>query len=291
VGFAKLLRWVGSQVPKARGHFCLEATGAYSQALAQFLAEADQTVSVVNPAWIKYAGMSQGHRNKTDQADARLIADYCRKEQPAPWRMSAPEVRTLLALVRRLESVQGMLQQEKNRLSVPALIPSVQRSLQESIQFLEAEIARLQQQIDDHITGHPTLKADQELLLSIPGIGQTLSQWLLAELPDVGQFSCAQAVGAYAGLNPRECRSGTSIQRPTRLSKAGNARLRKALYMPALVAIRFNPPIKARFARLVQKGLKPKAALCAAMRKLLMIAYGVLKSRQMFTLQPVEETP
>jgi transposase len=296
-GFTKLLRWVESKAPGLLAshtcHFCMEATGAYSQALALFLAEAGQPVSVVNPAYVRYAGLSQGAANKTDPADARAIARYARKETPALWRASQPEVRALVALMRRLESLKTHLVQEKNRLGVPGvpgLIPAIRNSLKKSIAFLEREIAGLEKEIGSHIDRHPGLKSDKELLLSIPGIGEVCAHWVLAELPDVSQFPSAEAAAAYAGLNPKEHRSGTSVRRKTRISKAGNKHLRKALYMPAMSAARFNPAVRALYDRLIARAMLPKAALIAAMRKLLMIAYGVLKSRQKFTYKTAEIT-
>ena len=120
------------------------------------------------------------------------------------------------------------------------------------------------------------------MLRTIPGIGPVAAHALLAELPDPSRFATAQQAAAYAGLAPREYRSGTSVKKRTRLSKAGNARLRKALYLPAMTAIRFNPLVGAFYARLVEAGKAKMAALGACMRKLLMIAYGVLKSRTPF---------
>ena len=142
---AQLLRWVHHLVGQELCHFCLESTGSYSTAGALFLAEAGQRVSLVNPAPIKYAGLAQdvcglGPRrigNKTDHAAARLIADYCRKEQPALWQAAAPEVRELVALVRRLHNVQAALVQEQNRMGQPGLSPAVRASLKGSIRFLE----------------------------------------------------------------------------------------------------------------------------------------------------------
>ena len=285
-GFVKLLRWVESLVPGVLAshacHFCMEATGAYSQALALFLAEGLHPVSVGNPARIKYSGMGEGAANKSDSADARRIAHYARKERPALWRMAQPEVRELVALMRRLENIKGHLTQEKNRSSVPGVIPSVQASLDTSIQFLEREIKKLEQEISAHIDRYPGLKADKVLLRSVPGIGETLAHWILAEMPDVSQFASAQSVAAYAGLNPRVYQSGTSVHKPTRITKAGNRNLRRSLYMPALCAIQHNLAVKELFDRLVAKGMARKAAVCAAMRKLLMLAYGVLKNRQIF---------
>jgi transposase len=132
------------------------------------------------------------------------------------------------------------------------------------------------------IAATAALQADRQLLESIPGIGAVTAQAILAELPDPARFASAQQAAAYAGLAPREYGSGTSVRRRTRLSKAGNARLRKALYLPALTALRFNPLLKALFERLVAAGKSKMAAVGACMRKLLMIAYGVLKNRTPF---------
>ncbi len=293
-GYAQLLRWVESLAPGLLGakavHFCMEATGTYSDGLATFLVDSGQPVSVVNPAWLKHAGLSTGRINKTDPADGRLAAHYARKEQPALWQMAAPEVRTLTAMVRRLQNLTEQLVQEKNRLQVPGIVAPVQRSVEKSVRFIERQIDELQAQIRKHIDRHPGLKADRELLLSIPAVGETLAQWIMAELPDVSVFEAAQSVAAYAGLNPRLHRSGTSVHKRSRISRAGNRNLRRALYMPALSAIRHNPAVKELYDRLIEKGMVKKAAVCAAMRKLLMIAYGVLKSRQTFTFKATETT-
>lgn len=135
------------------------------------------------------------------------------------------------------------------------------------------------------IAATPTLAADRELLESIPGVGAVTAQAILAELPEPARFSSAQQAAAYAGLVPREYGSGTSVKKRTRLSKAGNARLRKALDLPTLTAIRFNPLLKAFFERLVAAGKSKRAAVGACMRKLLMIAYGILNSRSPFDPQ------
>lgn len=288
-GFAKLVRWAKSQGGETL-HFCMESTGAYSQGLAHYLSESGEMVSVVNPARVKYFGMGEGILNKTDKVDARVIALYCRDKHPDAWRMSQPEVRQLAGLVRRLEAIDDHLTQEKNRLSEPGVLPEVGASIQAHIQFLEAEAQRLSQQIRDHIHGDPRLREDEELLTSITGIGQKTAHWILAELPDVTQFDTAKSAAAFAGLSPLEYTSGTSVKKRTRLSKAGNRWLRKALYMPALVAVRFNPVIAAFYQRLLEAGKHPKAALGAAMRKLLMIAYGVLKSREPFRMETAAQT-
>jgi transposase len=283
-GFAKLMRWVTHLAADATAHFCMEATGSYYEALAIFLAEADQRVSVINPHRTHHAAKAAGAGNKTDPAEAQLLAEYCRKENPPLWRRATPEVRTLVAMLRRLQALKDHLTQEQNRLGDPGVEGQVEvlASLKKSITFLESEIAALLEQIREHIDRHPNLKLDRDLLTSIPGIGELTAAWILAELPDVTLMRSAQAAAAYGGLAPCEYRSGTSVRRETHLSKRGNVRLRRALYLPAMTAVRFNPAVKALYDRMIERGRPRMVAIGAAMRKLLMIAYGVLKSRKEF---------
>jgi transposase len=281
-GHSKLIRWAQHKAEGAELHFCMESTGSYSQGMALFLAEGGHLVSVVNPHSVRHYAIAQGTGNKTDPVDAHSIADYCRTQCPPPWRMSTPEVRTLVALLRRYQSLGEHLQQEKNRLGQPGLVKDVQSSLKQSIRFTETQMTKLYQQIQQHVDRDPQLKEDQEFLDSIPGIGELTALWILAELPDVKQFASADAAAAYAGLNPGEYSSGKSVRKKTRISKRGNARLRCALFMPALSAARFNPFCKDLYDRLVARGMARMAAICAVMRKLLMIAFGVLKSRTKF---------
>ena len=280
-GFSKLSRWILS-LDVSSEHYCMESTGSYSDALAHFLAEAGHAVSVENPARIKHFGIGIGRIQKTDKADALTIATYCKMTSPPLWRLSAPEVRELVALLRRLQSLQELLNQEENRLKEPGLIAEVRRSLTQTVRFLKSQIQRLRAQIDDHVDKHPGLSADKELLESIPGIGPMAALWIMAELPHPKQFASAQAAAAYAGLAPMERRSGTSIHGRTRISKAGKRQLRRALYMPAVSARRWNPIVKDLYDRLLARGQSKMAAIGACMRKLLMLAYGVLKSRQKF---------
>jgi transposase len=287
-GFAKMKRWLTHLAPEATYHFCMEATGSYYEALALFLAEDNQRVSVVNPRRTHHAAIAQGEDNKTDPAEAGVLAAYCRQQNPPLWRRAAPEVRTLVALLRRLQTLKDTFTQEQNRRGEPGVTAEVVVSLDKSIAFLKEQITDLEHQIESHIQGHPALKADRELLQSIPGVGALTAAWLMAELPEVRLLPSAQAAAAYAGLAPREYRSGTSVKRTTRLSKRGNAHLRRALFMPALTAMRCNPAVQALCARLRAKGRSRMVALGAAMRKLLMLAYGVLKHRQPFCYPLIE---
>lgn len=281
-GFAKLVRWAEQLTPELIGHFCMEATGSYYEALAVFLSEGDHRVSVVNPYRTRHAALAKGSTNKTDTAEASDLAEYCRKENPPLWRRSAPEVRTLVGLMRRMQALKDHLTQEQNRLGEPGVPAEVQVSIKKCTAFLQDEISALLKQVDTHIKSHPTLKEDRDLLSSIPGVGELTAAWLMAELPDVSLFNSAESAAAYAGLSPAPYTSGTSVKRMTHLSKKGNPHLRRALFMPALTAVRCNPIVKALYIRLISKGRPRMVGIGAAMRKLLMLAYGVLKHRKKF---------
>jgi transposase len=279
-GFSQLSAWLLKH-HVGRAHTCLEATGAYGEALATYLHEAGHTVSVVNPAQIKAYAQSRLSRAKTDKADATLIAQFCAERRPPRWSPLPREVRELQALARRLDSPLEMRQMEANRLEV-AGTRAVKESLSEHLAFLDAEIARAQGLIRSHIDSHPGLRAQRELLVSIPGVGETTAAKLLSEIMDVKLYEGARQLAAFAGLAPRLHESGSSVRRKARLSKAGAPRLRKALYFPAVVAIRHNPYVKDLSERMKARGKCPMQVIGAAMRKLVHIAYGVLKSGQPF---------
>ena len=278
-GFAQLDKWLGKHGVEGL-HACLEATGRYWEALALHLYQAGYTVSVVNPACIHNYAKSKLLRNKTDKVDAKLIANYCATQQPVAWTPPPPEVHELQALVRHLEGLQHMRTQENNRLAAGAPAETVRDMLRKHLRFLDQQIEDLQQQIDDHIEQNPELKKQRDLLDSIPGIGTLTAAKLLGE--NIQTFSSTRALAAYAGLNPQLADSGSSVRRKPRLSKIGNSAMRKALYFPAISAKKHNPLIKAFCERLEERGKPTMVIIGAAMRKLLCLALGVLKSGQPF---------
>jgi transposase len=280
-GFLQLSAWLAKQ-NVTHLHACLEATGTYGEALATYLFDAGHRVSVVNPWIIKAYAQRCLSRTKTDKVDATLIARFCLEREPPAWSPLPREVRDLQALVRRLESLLEMRQMEDNRLEAGTSTQQVKDSLTEHIAFLDEEIKRTESLIRDHLDQHPTLREQRELLVSIPGIGETTAAKLLAEMLDVKLYQSARQLAAFAGLVPRLHESGSSIKRKARLSKAGAPRLRKALYFPAIAAIKYNPYIKAMSVRLKERGKCPMQIIGAAMRKLVHIAYGVLKSGKPF---------
>lgn len=260
-------------------HACLEATGPYAQALAEALFDAGHTVSLINPARSRAFAESLGLRSKTDAVDARTLARYVLALKPGPWTPAPRHVRELQELVRRLDALLQMHTQEQNRLAVAH--QAVRGSIEQVLAQLDAQLESIKQAIASHIDQHPDLKAQRELLDSIPGIGATTSAWLIAEL-GAKAFTSARSAAAFVGLTPAHRLSGTSVHGKPRISKRGSARLRKALYWPAITALRCNPLVKAMGQRLHQRGKHKMAIIAAAMRKLIHIAFGVLKSGKPF---------
>ena len=280
-GHSDLLKWLWKVAGKELV-VGLEATGSYGEELVEFLYQQRVEVCVINPARVKAYGASQLKRHKTDEIDAELIADFCRTQNPMRWTPPSAEERELRALMRHLEDLKGLRQAEKNRLEANPSSAVVVKDLKAHIKFLDRQIEQLEEEIDQHINKHPALKEQRNLLKTIPGIGDVTSCQILSELGDLTRFADVRQVVALAGLNPQQRRSGSSIHYTAGISRMGRSSLRAALYMPALVAMRHNPIVKAFAERLARNGLKPKQVIVAAMRKLLHLAYGILKNKEPF---------
>lgn len=280
-GFGKLRRWLKKKGASSV-HACLEATGRYWMELALFLHEQGHSVSVVNPKLIKKHGEATMQRNKTDAQDALTIADYCAKQQPDLWEPPSAAYRQLQAMVRHVQALKADRTRQMNRRQSGITNPEVLASIDAHIAFLEAQIEELEARIHEHIDQDPDLKADKELLMTIPGIGQTTAAVFLAEVPDVTLFAQARQVAAFAGLTPGQQQSGTSLNSPGKLVKWGNARMRAAFYMPALSAHNHNPIAAALRERLLRRGKSKMTVVVAVMRKLVHLCYGVLKTRKPF---------
>ena len=268
----------------AQTHLCMEATGPYSEMLATNLVVEGWRVSVVNPARIKGFAQSELARNKTDRADAALLARFCVAMRPSLWTPPPVAWRELRGWVDRLQALKDMYQQESNRME--AHLASGQTHLIQDVQihldWLNNKIEQLTRDINDHIDRHPDLKHDAELLGSIPGIGDVTVAKVLGYAGDVRRFANAKALAAFIGVTPRQRLSGSSVKGRTMMSRTGHSELRRALYMPGLVARRHNPVLKVFGDRLSTAGLAPKAVVGAVMRKLAHLIYGVIKSGRPF---------
>ena len=278
-GFKLLLTWLDKQqVTKA--HVCMESTNIYGDAVAEILFDNKFIVSIVNPTRIKGFAQSELNRTKTDKSDAALIARFCLAMNPASWTPDPLEIRQLRALVRRVESLIGMRQQEVNRRHVAQDI--LLETLEEHIEFLDQAIVETKKKINEHIENHPDLKNKKQLLETIPGIGEATINMVLSEFANIEKFKNAKSLAAFIGVVPKEKRSGTSVRGRSSLSKMGNPYMRKKLFLPAMVALRFNPILIDLNKRLTKAGKSKMSIIGAAMRKLVHLIYGVLKSGMPF---------
>lgn len=280
-GHAQLVRWLKQQ--KARSaHVCMEATGNYWLELAFNLHNAGFQVSVVNPKRIKKHGEALLQRHKSDPLDAWLVADFAAKHAPAAWEPPPPAWWQLRGLVRHRHALITDKTRAVNRSKSGPLEPAVAKLIKKQIAFLKKQIADIDKQIADHIKNHPDLQQQHDLLTTIDGIGDITAATFLAEVPDVDRFDQAGDLATYAGLTPAGRQSGTSLNRPGKLVKMGNKRLRTAFFMPALTAHTRNPIIAALRARLLARGKAKMTVVIAVMRKLLHLCYGVLKTGRPF---------
>ncbi len=269
-------------------HVVLEATSVYHENLAYALHEAGMQVYVANPARTRDFAKSEGFLSKTDKLDSLGLALYAKEkhERLHLWQPEAPEVRQLRALGARLDALEKDQQREENRLEKAQFNRSSERviaSIKDMIAALKEEIRKLKQDIDDHIDGHPQLQNDRALLDSIKGIGDVMSRELLS-LIHSRQFRSAKQCAAFVGLTPMHNESGDS-RKPAKIRKGGRSSIRGKLYMAAVTACTHNPDIRALRQRMEAKGKSRMAIVVAAMRKLVQIAYGVIKHQKEYTPQ------
>ena len=277
-GFNDFLIWTQKYAEDI--HFCLESSGTYGKGLATFLHEKNLRVSVVNPLKIKAFGQCELSRNKTDQADAKLISRYCKAMQPDIWEPAPEHVQELQDWVKRVDNLKKFKVQESNRLESAS--KAVQKDIKANIKLLEKRIIKIEKIIKELINAHADLKEKASLVSTIPGIGDTTAALIVAFLGTPEKFDNAKQMAAFVGLNPRQHQSGSSVFAKTRLSKVGDAKIRKALFLPAMVARHHNPIIKKFCDNLLAVGKAKMLIIGAAMRKLVHMIYGVLKNGKPF---------
>lgn len=266
----------------------MEATGVYHENLAHRLFHQGFKVAVINPAHIKAYGKSLGNTHKTDKRDSLVIARYGAAQMPGLWTPEPQEIRELKALIARLTALDKDCQREKNRLEkvqASCATEVVTESIRKMIEQLSQEKKRIENQIDDHIDRHPHLKKNRQLLLSIPGIGPTLSRLMLCVIHS-RSFKTAEQLAAFLGVIPKLVESGIFKGRSS-LSKKGPPSVRAKLYMGAVVASQYNPDIIRQKNRLLANGKTKMQALGAAMRKLVHICFGVIKNQTVYSPQVV----
>jgi len=241
-GFKAFLDWIQAHVPEGQAQACMEATGVYHEALANFLFDNQVTVFVVNPLRVKRFVESEGLRNKTDEGDAKALARFASKNELDAWEAPSKSVRELQALVVRLESLQTMRQAELNRLDIAHT--SVRGSIEAVVAALDKEIEAVRSLIRKTIDDDPELRQRNDLLDTIPGLGDRTIPSLLAYIGRPERFKTVKALIAYAGLTPAIRQSGTSLDKKKGLHPAGHRDLRQALFYPAMAAGRYGAVLK-----------------------------------------------
>lgn len=265
---------------------CLESSGLYGLDLALALHQAGVAVMVANPRAVRHFAQALLQRSKNDQLDAAVLCEFAARMPFQAWRPASAAALKLVAVARRLEALTDMMAAEKNRRHAASLseaLPAlIRRDIERSLQTQQRAIDRLTRAAQEFILGDPELARRYELLLSIPGFGPTSAVHTLAELTLLPAGMDVRQWVAYAGLDPREYTSGTSVHKKVRISKAGNKHLRRALYMPALVAVQHEAHLRAFYEHLLAHGKTKMQALVATMRKLLHAIYGMFKHDQLF---------
>jgi transposase len=281
-GHENLLSWLlGREAGPEKTCVCMESSGAFEKDIALHLHEEGYRVSVVNPRRIEGYASSQLQRTKTDSADAALIARFGWREDLRAWEPSSAAESRLQELTRARQALKKEKTRAQNRLD-EADDEAVRRAHRGLLDEIERQIEDLEEEIEEQVEANPKLKRRCSLLETITGIGNQTAAIVLAELGSPEQFESARQAAAYAGLVPRHHESGTSVRGSPRMSKVGNGRLRRAMYFPAMTALRFNTAVKAFGDRLKERGKEKMVVVGAAMRKLLHICYGVLKSGRPF---------
>ena len=282
-GIADLLVWTAKQhISNEQLHAILEGTGVYHEQIAQALYDSGARISIVNPAQIRHFAFGLAIRNKTDDMDSFVLARYGALIQPKLWTPPSQEAQILKALLKRREAIVRDLLRENNRLEKADATHTpevIRQSITDGITFLKSQLTKINNDIDEHINKYPHFKEDLKLLTSIPSVGPQVGNQLLAIIHN-HHFDSAEKLAAYLGLVPVQRQSGTSVFGRSCISKNGPSSIRAILYMAAMTAIRFNPHIKTMYLRIISQGKSKRSALCAAMRKLVHLCFGVIKTRK-----------
>lgn len=282
-GHRQAIRWLRYRKKPAR--VCLEATGIYHLQLALALARAEGVeIMVLNPRASRRFAEAQMRRAKTDKVDAQMLLAFLERMPFTPWQAPSSAVLELQSLAHRLSQLQKEICRERSRLHACQRAGAHSRLAQQDIRAhlrqLTTRLERFESQAIDWLRQHTRLNDDLELIDSVPGFAERSAFKVLAEVSPLAADMTAPQWVAQAGLDPRPKESGTSVHAPRRISKQGNAKLRAALFFPAMVAIQNDPNVKAFYAARLARGCKPRQAQVAVMRKLLHAIWGILEHRQ-----------
>ena len=270
-GIARLVQWLRSASSPIQ--VLLEATGGYELPLMEALAQAQIPFSRLNPLQVRHFARASGQWAKTDRIDAQVLSAYGKAMQPPPLRLLSPLQRQLVELVQRREQLVQERQRERCRLS-QARLPWIQKQIQQNLRSLEQMIEAVHQQIEALLQQNRLLQKAVRRLCQVPGVQFVAAVTLLAYVPELGHLNRAQ-IAALLGVAPFPRDSG--LQRGRRRIWGGRAAARRVLYLSALTAARYHPPLATFYQRLLQRGKPKKVALVAVMRKLIIYLNSLLK--------------
>jgi transposase len=253
----------------------LEATGGFELTVAAALAGAGLPLAVVNPRQIRDFARATGQLAKTDALDAQVIALFAERIRPEPRPLADADSQTLADLIARRRQVIEMIGMETNR-NRQARNQRIQGTIKATLKTLETQLAKLDREINDTVKGSPVWRAADDLLTSVPGIGNVTAHTLIADLPELGQLD-RRCIAALVGVAPINRDSGQ--MRGRRTIAGGRTKVRNALYMATLSAIRWNPIIRAHYKSLVERGRPKMVALVACMRRLLGILNAIIRTK------------
>lgn len=279
-GFKLLLKCL-KKLRIGTARFCMEATGLYYESLAEFLHANGHEVVVVNPQVIKAFAKSELRRSKSDPLDAALIGSFCEEkyEKQRLWAPPPEHLKHCRELLRRREALIRFRTAEMNRLKAGFSCDDTLKSIHRIIDVLNDEIREIEKLAWGIIKSDPEFKSCVDLADSVPGVARLTAMRVLLETPR--ELWTGRLAATHAGVTPSKCSSGKSSTR-TKMSRVGNAHLRDSLYMAAVTASWAHPILSAFYRKLLARGLKPKQALTAVMRKLLHHIFGVIKTGQPF---------
>jgi len=280
-GFKNLAAWI-EKLELVSPHICMESTGCYSEASAEFLYKKGFKISVVNPLPIKAFRMSKMVRQKTDKSDSEVIAQFCMQNNPILWSPKPRENKELHEINVRVDALKAELNRLINALEMEYINETVKKSIDEEIKFVKKAIKDLEIEAKKIVKENEKLKKHFDILTSIKGVGAKTALTILADMPDVDKFENAKQYAAFIGVTPSHFQSGTSINGKSRISKLGSKRIRKILYMSALVAKNKNKHFEKFVRKLEKKGKAAKVIIVAIMRKLMHLFYGMLKKNNDF---------
>ena len=272
VGITRLVEILKNIQPEL---IVLEATGGMEIDVAVKLTKAELAVAVINPRQARDFAKATGTLAKTDAIDAKLLAHFADAIRPEVRPISDESARQLEDLVARRRQISDMITAEKNRRR--GKTNSVQVDIDEHIEWLEKRLKEIESQIKEAIAINQDWQEKLKLLTSVPGVGEVVAVTLISSLPELGTLS-HKSISHLVGVAPLNRDSGKF--RGKRKIWGGRAKIRCVLYMAALVAIRFNPPIKAFYERLIQKGKLKKVAITACMHKLLIFLNAMMRNNQ-----------